>query len=343
MKLKADCDSSSKEEKMPSLSAWKFAPAPWLTGFDRGTLDTALTSDLHDADGRTFENPAFSVKCVWDARNYFAADLFARISASDREDRKLTLVLPSPHDAVYISAVENLNKFKVSLRNVDVFFFDEYANEKNEVAPPESPASRSSRFMKNFYGRLLPELRMKEEQIHFWTTENAADYSKLLEEAGGADVVYADTTWTGLRYIDTDGFPADSMDEFLAMGSRIVTPAEEQMALDSLRGMFGNSGDIANVPPRTATIGPKDVAAAKLRLVYEYLAGANGANVLQQPGLKLALFAQAGPENPASMLRLFPGTVYISENVATNSVYRPDVPWLQEKIDAIRKQEEEGK
>ena len=45
---------------MPLLSAWKFAPAPWLTGFDRATLDTVLTADLHDAEKMTFENPAFS-------------------------------------------------------------------------------------------------------------------------------------------------------------------------------------------------------------------------------------------------------------------------------------------
>ena len=328
---------------MPLLSAWKFAPAPWLTGFDRGTLDTVLEMDLHEAEKKTFENPAFSVKCVWDARNYFAADLFARISMSDREDTKLNLVLPSPHDAVYVSAAENLNKFKVSLRNVNVFFFDEYANENNEVAPPDSPVSRSGRFMKKFYGRIAPELRMKEDQIHFWTTENAADYSKLLEDAGGADVIYADTTWTGLRYIDQDGFAADTMEEYLTLGSRIVTPAEEQMAFDSLRGMFGNSGDIANVPPRTATIGPKDIAAAKLRLAYEYMSAANGANVLQQPGLKLALFGPLGPQNPASVLRLFPGTVYISDTVASNTVFRPDVPWLEETINEIRKQEAEGR
>ena len=328
---------------MALLSAWKFAPAPWLTGFDRSTLDTVLEADLHEAEKKTYENPAFSVKCVWDARNYFAADLFARISASDREDKKLTLVLPSPHDAVYVSAAENLNKFKVNLRNVDIFFFDEYANENDEVAPPDSPVSRASRFMKKFYGRLAPELRMKEEQIHFWTTENAADYSKLLEEAGGADVIYADTTWTGLRYIDTDGFKADTMEEFLQMGSRIVTPAEEQMAFDSLRGMFGNSGDIANVPPRTATIGPKDIAAAKLVLTYEYMSAAHGMNTLQQPGLKLALLAPAGPQNPASVLRLCPGTVYISDTVASNTVYRPDVPWLEETINEIRKQEAEGR
>ncbi|MBQ6469780.1 MAG: hypothetical protein IJJ50_07000 [Lachnospiraceae bacterium] len=326
---------------MPLLSAWKFAPAPWLTGFDRSTLDTVLETDLHEAEKKTFENPAFSVKCVWDARNYFAADLFARISLSDREDQKLNLVLPSPHDAVYVSAAENLNKFKVNLRNVNIFFFDEYANENNEVAPPDSPVSRSGRFMKNFYGRLAPELRMKEEQICFWTTENAADYSKLLEDAGGADVIYADTTWTGLRYIDPDGFAADTMDGYLALGSRIVTPAEEQMAFDSLRGMFGNSGDIANVPPRTATIGPKDIAAAKLTLTYEYMSAAHGMNVLQQPALKLALFGPVGPQNPGSLLRLFPGTVYISDTVASNTVFRPDVPWLEETINEIRKQEAE--
>ena len=48
-----------------------------------------------------------------------------------------------------------------------------------------------------FWQKLDQDLRMPLEQIHFFTKENAADYSKILEEAGGADVAYTSMSWAG--------------------------------------------------------------------------------------------------------------------------------------------------
>ena len=39
-------------------------------------------------------------------------------------------------------------------------------------------------------------------------------------------------------------------------------------------------------------------------------------------------------------MRLLPGTCYVSEDVAADSVYRQDAPWLEDKIAEIKKQEE---
>ena len=79
-------------------------------------------------------------------------------------DRKNTCPLyrhiSSPENAVFISTVEALNEFRVSCRNVHVFFLYEYANEKGEVAPWQSPYSRSGHFMRYFYQRLEEHLRM---------------------------------------------------------------------------------------------------------------------------------------------------------------------------------------
>ena len=71
-----------------------------------------------------------------------------------------------------------------------MFFLYEYANEKGEVAPWQSPFSRSGHFMRYFYQRLEEHLRMPMEQIHFFTAENAATYSDELAALGGADVAY---------------------------------------------------------------------------------------------------------------------------------------------------------
>jgi len=324
---------------MSFTTKWSFKPAPWTAFADQEVLDKVMLMDLNKEQGKKYENPEFELKVVYDCRNYYAIDIFQRIRMSDVKNEKIVMVFSSPEVPVYMSAVENLNKYGVSCRNVEVFFFDEYANKKGEVAPWQSPYSRSGQWMKYFYQRLNAELRMPMEQIHFWTAENADSYSELLASYGGADVLYTSFSWNGLRCIDAESFPAKDMAEFEAMGSRIVTPSMEQQCMDSLRGMFGCSGDISNVPPCTATLGPKDLKAAKTVQCFNFLSSCNGLNNLQSPGIRLAMFGPICPTNPGSLLRKLPGVCYLSVQVAQQIAYPVDLDWLPEKIGAIRKAE----
>ena len=326
---------------MAFVNKFEFAPAEWLPLQDREMLDRVGLESIENHQGYVYENPEFNLQVVWDVHNYFATDLFQRIRMSDVQDKKLVIILPSPENAVFISCVEGLNKYNVSCRNVHIFFLYEYANEKGDVAPWQSPYSRSGHFMKYFYNRLKAELRMPMEQIHFWTKENTESYSDLIAAEGGADVAYTALSWSGgIGAIDYESFPAETMEEFLAMGSRLVTPMMEMQAHDSLRGMFGCAGDIGNVPPKAVTVGPKDLAAAKERVDVEYLSACGGTPSLQKYPLKLALLGPICPANPGSMMRLFPGTCYASVDVASGGGYQADVDWLQEKLDEIKKQEE---
>ena len=326
---------------MAFVNKFEFAPAEWLPLQDREMLDRVGLESIENHQGNVYENPEFSLQVVWDVHNYFATDLFQRIRMSDVQDKKLVIILPSPENAVFISCVEGLNKYNVSCRNVHIFFLYEYANEKGDVAPWQSPYSRSGHFMKYFYNRLKAELRMPMEQIHFWTKENTETYSDLIAAEGGADVAYTALSWSGgIGAIDNESFPAETMEEFLAMGSRLVTPMMEMQAHDSLRGMFGCAGDIGNVPPKAVTVGPKDLAAAKERVDVEYLSACGGTPSLQKYPLKLSLLGPILPANPGSMMRLCPGTCYVSVDVAAGGGYKTDVDWLQEKLDEIKKQEE---
>ena len=325
---------------MAFVNTYKFAPAEWLPIQDQAVLDQVVNEDINAHQGKNFENPDFELKVVFDVHNYFSIDLFQRIRMSDVKDEKLVVILPSPENAVFISVVESLNKYQVSCRNVHVFFLYEYANEKGQVAPWVSPFSRSGHFMKYFYNRLEEHLRMPMEQIHFFTAENVNTYSDELAALGGADVAYTALTWGGgIGAIDPESFPAETMEEFQAMGSRLVTPMAETIAHDSLRGMFGCSGDIANVPPCAATVGPKDLMAAKEWIDVEYLVGCGGNPAHQKFPLQLALFGPVCPKNPGSMMRLHAGTCYVAPTVAAPAQTEPDYDIL-EKLAEIRKKEE---
>ena len=326
---------------MAFKSVFKFAPAEWLPIRDQVLLDEIATEDVADHQGKVYENPEFDFQVVWDVHNYFVTDLFQRIRLSDVKNEKLVLILPSPENAVFVSLAEALNKYNVSCRNVHVFFLYEYANEKGEVAPWQSPYSRSGHFMRYFYDRLRESLRMPMEQIHFWTKDNIEAYSDMIAAEGGADVAYTTLNWAGgIAAFDAENYPADTMEEFLQMGSRYVPLTMETGAMDSLRGMFGCSGDVANVPPYAVTIGPKDLAAAKYSMHMQYLSACGGSVSFQKFPLKLGLLGPVDPKNPACIMRLFPGTCYATPDVAGHAAYKPDQLWIEDAIEQIRKKEE---
>lgn len=194
--------------------------------------------------------------------------------------------------------------------------------------------------MRYFYQRLEEHLRMPMEQIHFFTKENTAAYSAELAALGGADVAYTALSWSGgIGAIDAEGFPAATVEELLGMGSRLVTPMPELIAHDSLRGMFGCSGDIGNVPPCAATVGPRDLAAAREIVDLEYLTACGGNPGQQKFVAKLALFGPAAPENPGALLRMQKGAMYVSEDVARPPVYAPDEDWLDGALAEIQARE----
>lgn len=326
---------------MAYKSVFKFAPAEWLPIRDQALLDEIATQDVLQRQGKVYENPDFDFQVVWDVHNYFVTDLFQRIRMSDVKDEKLVIILPSPENAVFISVADVLNKYNVSCRNVHVFFLYEYANEKGEVAPWQSPYSRSGHFMRYFYNRLRESLRMPMEQIHFWTKDNIEAYSDMIIAEGGADVAYTTLNWAGgMAAFDAESYPADTMEEFLQMGSRYVPLTMETGAMDSLRGMFGCSGDVGNVPPYAVTVGPKDIVSAKYCMHMQYLDSCGGGVSMQKFPLRLGLLGPIDPKNPACIMRLCPGTCYTTHEIASVAPYRDDHEWLADKLAEIRAKEE---
>ena len=320
--------------------SFKFAPAEWLPFKDEEAIMSAMRENFYERAGKKFENPDFELKIVPDVHNYFAIDLMQRIRLSDIRNEKLVVILPSPENAVFISITEALNKYKISCRNVHVFFLYEYANEEGKVAPWQSPFSRSGHFMKYFYNRLDASLRMPMEQIHFWTEANIDTYSDEIKALGGADVAYTALSWSGgIGAIDPESFPADSVEEFVKMGSRLVTPMAEMIAHDSLRGMFGCAGDIGNVPPRAVTVGPRDLMESKEWVDVEYLTACGGSVSHQKYPLRLAMFGPISEENPGSIMRLHKGICFVSENVAAEITTPSDYDIL-DRIAEIKAKEE---
>ncbi len=297
-----------------------FRPAAWLPKYDNETLARARSIRREEME-YTNEN-GFSVRVVLDPTLMLVMDVFHRIYLSDVNDTHLTMIFPNQWPGAYSAIAEMLNRYNVSCRNVDAFAMDEWADEDGNVAPLTYGAGLGYSFRKHFYGRIREDLRPDVEHWHVFTNENKADgvYSSLIEEVGGggADVIYSATGWPGhTAFIDPGApeFAADTLEDFLKLGSRVTSETPLTICENSLFAPMGQSGDVWAVPPRAATIGPRDVVHARERFELHNFTNPGG-DSWQRMISRLELYGPISKECPASILRLGRGVCYVSEAIA---------------------------
>jgi 6-phosphogluconolactonase/glucosamine-6-phosphate isomerase/deaminase len=197
---------------------------------------------------------------------------------------------------------------------------DEWADQDGKIAPETYKAGFAHSLLKYFVFQIDEELRMPLENVHYPTDANITRYSDMITETGdgGADVCYSSPGWTGhLAFIDpVEEFLTDDIDEYLKQDARIVKLHPLTLAQNSLHGVFGQSGYVADVPPKAATIGPADVARSRERIEIHSLLTINTFSSWQRMVSRLILHGPVTPLVPSSILQLMKTQVYVSNELA---------------------------
>ena len=175
--------------------------------------------------------------------------------------------------------------------------------------------------IKYFYYQIDEKLRMPMENVHFPTNENIKDYSKIINDIteGGADIASTSPGWAGhMAFVDPipEFIGSGDIEEWLNQPAQIVKLHPMTIMQNSLNGTFGQSGDIANVPPCAATIGPLDVMRAKERIEVHALATCGTFSSWQRMTSRLCTHGPITPYLPSTMLQTKKTQVYISEELA---------------------------
>ena len=301
------------------MSKFEFDPAPWVPFRDQKVLERVR--NIKRKDMEKHDNPDFDIKIVDDVGGIWVADMVMRIYQSDIEDKKLTMIMPNPCPGPYKTVAELINRFRINCRNVYTFNMDEWADQDGNVAPDTYEAGFNHSFVKSFYGSIDEDLRMPRENCTAFSNENIDHYSDLIVECGdgGADICYSGPGWAGhIAFVDPDTpeFKCESVEEFIEMKARRVTLNPLTIAQNSLHGVFGQSGDIGNVPPKAATIGPADIARAKERIEIHALLTNFTVSSWQRMTSRLILHGPVTPLMPSSIFQLLDTQVYISEAIA---------------------------
>lgn len=307
---------------MALYDEFRFKPAAWLPHSELPLEELERVRNIKREDMEYTNENGYSVKVVMDPTLHMVQDMFYRILKSDLEDKPFSMICPNQWPGAYSAVAEMLNKFNISARNVHAFAMDEWADEDGNVAPLTYGAGLGYSFMNHFYGRIREDLRPPVDHWHTFNNDNKGNnvYSDMIDEItdGGVDVIYSATGWPGhTAFIDPrcQEFQADTLEQFLTLGSRIATQIPLTVCENSLFGPMGASGDVWAVPPRSATIGPRDVMHAKERVELHNFVNPDGSS-WQRMISRLELYGPISMECPASIMRLGKGTCYVSEAIA---------------------------
>jgi 6-phosphogluconolactonase/glucosamine-6-phosphate isomerase/deaminase len=295
-----------------------FEPSDFVPFKDREVMER-----VRRLSGRELEkhpNPDLKIKVTLNPHPIFIADMFTKIKESDEQNKRVVMVLPNPEPDTYIPVAELINYHRVNCRNVYIFAQDEWADQDGHIAPVTYRAGFAYSLLKYFVMLIDEDLRMPMENVVYPTDQNISDYSSMITETGegGADVIYTSPGWTGhIAFIDpVDEFLTDNIDEYLKQDARIVTLHPLTVAQNSLHGVFGQSGDIGNVPPKAATIGPVDIVRARERIEIHALLTNGTFSSWQRMVSRLILHGPVTPMVPSSIFQLLKTQVYVSEAVA---------------------------
>ena len=295
-----------------------FEPSDFVPFKDREVMERVRK--LSGRDLERHPNPNLKIKVTLNPHPIFIADMFTKIKESDEKNKRVVMVLPNPEPDTYIPVAELINYHRVNCRNVYIFAQDEWADQDGHIAPVTYRAGFAYSLLKYFVMQIDEELRMPMENVVYPTDRNISDYSSMITETGegGADVIYTSPGWTGhIAFIDpVEEFLTDDIDAYIKQDARIVSLHPLTVAQNSLHGVFGQSGDIGNVPPKAATIGPADIVRARERIEIHALLTNGTFSSWQRMVSRLILHGPVTPMVPSSIFQLLKTQVYVSEAIA---------------------------
>ncbi len=299
------------------MAKFAFEPSKHVPFRDMKVLEMARKITRKDFERHP--NKRFKVKIMSgeEMTFNFIMDIYFRIKEAMEAGRRLVMILPQPWP-LYSWVAQMINRSRIDCRNLHTFNMDEYADQDGNIAPESWEFGFTHALKKYFYSRLDPKLRPPERQMVGLTNKNFKDYGKMISDLGGADICYSGPGWTGhLAFIEPDAqeVPKD-IETFKRTGPMIVTLSPFTLAQNSLHGSFGSSGDIAAVPPKAATIGPRQLLEAKNNIGMYGITIRGTDSSWQRLIARISLFGPVTPLVPDSVIQLKKADIWVSDKIA---------------------------
>lgn len=266
-------------------------------------------------------NPDFRIRVVPDEDMVFIwlTDMYRRIKEAGEAGRPIVMLLPNPWPG-YRHLARWINATRLDCKHCHWFAMDEYADQDGRVAPATWDRGFYYALLRFLWSEIDEDLRPPREQVHAPSNDNLDHYGQLMQDAGGLDISYTGPGWTGhMAFVEPDAPEfAGSLEEWKQMGTRICTLSPFTLAQNSLHGSVGLSGDLSAIPPKSATIGPKEIIVAKHRFDTSGISIQGTASSWQRLTARLCYHGPVTPKLPTSLLQTLRTDVFMSETIAAD-------------------------
>jgi len=268
-------------------------------------------------------NPDFKIQVVPDEDLVFIwlTDMYRRIKEAGEAGRSIAMLLPNPWPG-YRHMARWINQTRLDCRHCHWFAMDEYADQDGRVAPETWDRGFYYALLRFLWSEIDEDLRPPRSQVHAPGNENLDHYGKLMEDVGGLDISYTGPGWTGhAAFVEPDApeFSGD-LEAWKQMGTRICTLSPFTLAQNSLHGSVGMSGDLSAIPPKAATVGPREIISAKHHFEMAGISIQGTASSWQRLIARLCYHGPVTPQLPTSLMQELPTDVYMTETIAADII-----------------------
>ena len=237
-----------------------------------------------------------------------AETMAAEMAKVIRQAERATLIVPvGPVDQFPVLA-EQVNRERLSLRDVLFINMDEYLTDDDRWLPIDHPLSFRGFMNRKFYDLLDPELAPPPDQRVFPNPADLEAIGRVIEQRGGVDACFGGIGINGHMAFNEPPEPGEPLDsqEFADRPTRVLSLSRETRTINA--NTVGGSLDV--VPWRCITVGMREILASRLLRFY--------CNRPWQSGVvRRVLHGPVDATCPASFLRTHPdAALTLTEQVA---------------------------
>jgi glucosamine-6-phosphate deaminase len=243
-----------------------------------------------------------------------ARELVDEIEKANFARREFRAIIPCGPSSWYKPFTDLVNARGVSLRRLVVFHMDECLDWQGRELPRAHPYSFRGFMEKHFYGPVLPELSVPEDNRHWLSPATVASVGAAIG-AAPIQLTYGGWGQDGhVAYNQSRRHPysAVTLEELRASSIRIQENNWDTVIALAQR-TFGAAWQF--VPPMSVTLGMKEcLCASRVRLFSD-------TGAWKQTALRVALFSSPTPEYPMTLLQTHPDVlITATEETASHPI-----------------------
>ncbi len=243
-----------------------------------------------------------------DLHHHFAESIASEIRNNNAKNIPTRLILPVGPIGQYPILAEIINKERLSLKYIWIFFMDEYCDEKGKALKVDHPLSFKRIAEEKFLSLIGQEYFQVFKRIFIPNESNLKELSEKIEEIGGIDVCFGGIGIHGhVAFNEPESGISNTDFRKVQLNNFTIT-------INSIRAQIG--GNLENFPKWAFTIGMKQILnARKIRLYCRNGTPYDWANTI----LRIALFGEPGDDYPVTHIRNHPDYMIITDNDTLNT------------------------